>query len=250
LRCFVAQEGLVRVCVDAYESPDSRNLHRLTMHLTNYSLSKFSDKFVHSGDPNDANKGCKRTLSAVLQRLQSDSLLQIDAIWQALRILVRQTINAITVPIQELAKQPDTWDGDVALASSVFSKAKQCFHIIGLDILLDDSARPWLLELNNNPSFSIDEVRPLPGVKSRAEANAMFAASHRERTSSKWGRPCRCVAHPRPHSHHQCPVDMAVKLPVIEGALTIVRRWIQECDGSRRSSDWMSWAEGTIFVPV
>jgi tubulin polyglutamylase TTLL11 len=34
-------------------------------------------------------------------------------------------------------------------------KAK-CFHILGFDIMLDEEEKPWLLEINANPSLNID----------------------------------------------------------------------------------------------
>ena len=40
LRVFLCREGLVRVCSAPYEAPSKRNAHKLTSHLTNYSINK------------------------------------------------------------------------------------------------------------------------------------------------------------------------------------------------------------------
>lgn len=33
---------------------------------------------------------------------------------------------------------------------------KGCFHVLGVDILIDENLKPWLLEINANPSFNIE----------------------------------------------------------------------------------------------
>jgi len=32
----------------------------------------------------------------------------------------------------------------------------KCFHVLGFDIILDSKGKPWLLEVNANPSFNIE----------------------------------------------------------------------------------------------
>lgn len=33
---------------------------------------------------------------------------------------------------------------------------KNCFHMYGIDILLDEDFNPWVLEINSNPSFNMN----------------------------------------------------------------------------------------------
>jgi hypothetical protein len=56
---FVANEGLVRLCTEDYKKPASDNLHNLLGHLTNYSLNKLSEKYVHTEDMQDEAMGSK-----------------------------------------------------------------------------------------------------------------------------------------------------------------------------------------------
>ena len=39
-----------------------------------------------------------------------------------------------------------------------------CFHIIGLDVIMDEQGKPWILEINANPSLNIE-------AKSQKEKN-------------------------------------------------------------------------------
>lgn len=249
--CFLAREGLARVCPEPYEQPTQRNLHRTTMHLTNYSLSRMSEKYVHNNDPGDASYGCKRTLSVVLQSLETTAPhlgISADSVWDSLKSLARVAVNAMMETIREAAAEQIANAGDTDAANTVRDGLRRCFHVIGLDVLLDDTGKPWLLEINACPSFSLEEARPLDGVRSVADVNQLFMEASRDRrekqkSREKWGRPCRCAKLPRPHIHCQSLVDAAVKLPVVEGALKIVQR---AAEGN--VSDWQSLAEGTIYI--
>eukprot|EP00931_Biecheleriopsis_adriatica_P094636 TRINITY_DN68262_c0_g1_i1.p1 TRINITY_DN68262_c0_g1~~TRINITY_DN68262_c0_g1_i1.p1 ORF type:complete len:184 (+),score=40.08 TRINITY_DN68262_c0_g1_i1:50-553(+) len=166
--------------------------------------------------------------------------------WQALGSLARETVHAMDESLSSVVADPAVWEGDAKVAAAAVEKRSCCFHILGLDVLLDETGAPWLLEANCNPSLSIDEVRPLEGVKTQAEVNLLFAQTKKAGyTGSKWGRPCRCKDHPRAHAHFECPVDAAIKVPVVEGTLRIVERAKDGASGAHTA-----WCEGTIFQAV
>ena len=45
LRIYLSREGLARLSTKIYEEVDDKNLDDMTMHLTNYSINKHSNKF-------------------------------------------------------------------------------------------------------------------------------------------------------------------------------------------------------------
>jgi tubulin polyglutamylase TTLL6/13 len=50
---FIADEALVRFCTEDYQMPNKGNMHKVLGHLTNYSLNKLSEKYVHCTDVED-----------------------------------------------------------------------------------------------------------------------------------------------------------------------------------------------------
>ena len=55
---------------------------------------------------------------------------------------------------------------------------QNCFHIFGIDILIDEKHKPWLLEINWFPSFSIfqetTEIDPIDKVESKVRRISEF----------------------------------------------------------------------------
>lgn len=79
LHAFVADEGLARFCTEQYKKPTTQNLKNQYMHLTNYSLNKMSDKYVHEPSSEseimEINNATKRTLTALYKQLEA---MEID----------------------------------------------------------------------------------------------------------------------------------------------------------------------------
>jgi Tubulin-tyrosine ligase family len=63
MTAFIAEEGMVRLCTEDYSKPTQENLHNLLSHLTNYSLNKLSNKYIHTEDMNEQAIGSKQTLT-------------------------------------------------------------------------------------------------------------------------------------------------------------------------------------------
>eukprot|EP01006_Ploeotia_vitrea_P006492 TRINITY_DN1332_c0_g1_i1.p1 TRINITY_DN1332_c0_g1~~TRINITY_DN1332_c0_g1_i1.p1 ORF type:complete len:629 (-),score=39.49 TRINITY_DN1332_c0_g1_i1:94-1980(-) len=239
VRALLCREGLVRVCTQVYEKPSGRNLHKVNAHLTNYSLNKLSALFVHTNDAESAESGSKRALSAVLPILGID----VDKFWLDIATMVRQCSRAVL---------------------DLVTPVENCFHVLGFDVLLDSNGKPYLLEVNNNPSMNIDTATPVdPPKQTRAHSssakpapkqatgtrarsgsgkatsshssgnNTNVTSSNNSSSSSSIasGLPpgaklCKCMAHYKPHYHAPCPVDVAVKSQVCDGALQMVNRVI------------------------
>jgi tubulin polyglutamylase TTLL6/13 len=45
LRVYIHEMGIARFATEEYESPSNSNLENLFMHLTNYAINKYNDKF-------------------------------------------------------------------------------------------------------------------------------------------------------------------------------------------------------------
>uniref|UniRef100_A0A8C7I2H2 Uncharacterized protein n=1 Tax=Oncorhynchus kisutch TaxID=8019 RepID=A0A8C7I2H2_ONCKI len=85
---------LLSFCIEPYQEPSQKNLSHVLMHLTNYSLSVQSGKFVHS---DSLSSGNKRTFSSVLYRLASKGV-DIKKVWSDIISLVKTVIALFPVP--------------------------------------------------------------------------------------------------------------------------------------------------------
>lgn len=120
--------------------------------MTNYSINKFNSNFEQNEIINDScsqshpdEKGHKRSLKWFLQYVKSQNKSDI-LLWEEIKSIVLKTICSIQPTLKhnyKSLKSTDLWGGG-------------CFEILGFDILISESLKPYILEINSSPSFNTD----------------------------------------------------------------------------------------------
>ena len=148
LRFYVCREGLARFAVEPYERPSKANFHKLNMHLTNYSLNKFSKDFVPNTNAHEDQECSKRSITTAFEQLRAEygSMFDEEALWERIRSMCDLTLSCIAPTL--------------LLHSAEHSRApgfsSHCFQVLGFDVLIDDTFEPYLLEINQHPSLQCD----------------------------------------------------------------------------------------------
>lgn len=117
------------------------------MHLTNYAINKDSPDYEQNVDENDDNVGHKRSYAKVLLTLKAKHGDEaIDKMLQQINDIIIKTMCISQPHVHHLYRscQPDDLMNQT------------CFQILGFDIILDQDLRPYLLEVNQMPSFATD----------------------------------------------------------------------------------------------
>ncbi|XRA96659.1 tubulin polyglutamylase [Pycnococcus provasolii] len=166
LRVYLFCEGLARFATEPYNSPSRGNLGNQTMHLTNYSVNK------HSQGYQKGSQGNKRLLSSVMDTLRAQQA-DTGELWRRIQKLVVKTVLPIQPTLAHnyvsVAKRPHSARSAAAAAPAASKEwnhqgnvqpeqeASRCMEMLGLDVLVDESLKPWLIEVNHSPSFGCDE---------------------------------------------------------------------------------------------
>ena len=139
LRIYMYKEGLARFATQKYNSTGKGSRF---MFLTNYSVNKFSDKFVENSNALEDDKGSKWSISA-LRKLFAEQGVNDEKLWVKIKDLVVKTIISI--------------EGIVFSGCEMHLPFRSnCFELLGFDVLVDDTLNPWLLEVNLSPSMNCD----------------------------------------------------------------------------------------------
>jgi len=131
--CF--QEGYARLSSHRY-SADPATLSNRFIHLTNSSIQKKSktqsDTISNAGSKNAG--GTKTSLSYLWRRLASKGW-NPKKLWADITQLIVKSLVCVD---DVIPYQPNS------------------FEMFGYDVLLDDTGRPWLVEVNSSPSLGTD----------------------------------------------------------------------------------------------
>lgn len=76
-----------------------------------------------------------RTLQTLFQYLKSEKCVDVDTLWDSMKDLVVKTIISGEASISSLTK------------ANITSRYN-CYELFGIDVLLDEDLKPWLLEVH------------------------------------------------------------------------------------------------------
>lgn len=90
---YVYDEGLVRFATSKYVHPSTKNSsNNLYMHLTNYSINKFSENFTENKDAEDDANGNKWSWTAFLKFLRENQIDTETLTEQIEKIIIKSII--------------------------------------------------------------------------------------------------------------------------------------------------------------
>ncbi|KAI4503058.1 hypothetical protein M0802_002102 [Mischocyttarus mexicanus] len=137
LRIYFYENGLVRFASNKY-SDSLSTLEDRFMHLTNYSINKYSTDYTEN-DTVDSCKGHKWSLKCLWNHLEKQSI-KTDNIIKKIHDMIVKTIVSAESCVNNFSR---------VYAASWYN----CYELFGIDVLIDENLKPWLLEVNACPSL-------------------------------------------------------------------------------------------------
>lgn len=116
-------------------------------HLTNFAINKDADGFKITDQDIEAGTSSKRTLDTVYKRLQEDGV-DVNLLKLKIADLIIKTLISV---------QPDLLH-NYRTCQPNDRTFNMCFEVLGFDVLIDADTKPWLLEVNQAPSFQTDSA--------------------------------------------------------------------------------------------
>ncbi|CAM6016416.1 unnamed protein product [Sphagnum balticum] len=128
LKAYVYRSGFARFTI-AHFSIKKEELVNNLVHLTNFSIQKHAPAYK-------SKTGTKWSLHSLKMHMISKHGEQdVNTLFHNIHMLILRSLLAM---------------------QNVMIQDKHCFELYGYDILVDDSLKPWLLEVNASPSLGAD----------------------------------------------------------------------------------------------
>lgn len=141
MKIYLYEEGLVRFASEEYNLRDE-SIHNKYIHLTNYSINKCSTHFDSNVNTNDECQGSKWSLSA-LKCYFMENNIDFSKVWASIKDVIVKSIIIVA--------------DEARLTMNKLCKHKNnLFELYGFDILIDENLKPWLIEINLNPSLNCE----------------------------------------------------------------------------------------------
>lgn len=140
LLIYLYEEGLVRLATVKYDKT-AENLWNPCMHLCNYSINKYHSDYIKATE-SDEDIGHKWTFSALLRHLKNQGS-DTTSLMLAIEDVIIKSIFSCSQSI-------------ISACRMFVPNQNNCFELYGFDILIDNTLKPWLLEVNLSPSLGID----------------------------------------------------------------------------------------------
>lgn len=126
LKVWLSTLGFARFCTEKYSS-DLNEIDNMMAHLTNVAIQKTGEEY----NSDHGGKWAIENLRFYLEQTQGKQAS--DKCFDDIKNIIYISLKAV---------------------QTVIINDKHCFEMYGYDILIDDSLKPWLLEVNASPSLS------------------------------------------------------------------------------------------------
>eukprot|EP00330_Aristerostoma_sp_ATCC50986_P002138 CAMPEP_0114585410 /NCGR_PEP_ID=MMETSP0125-20121206/8968_1 /TAXON_ID=485358 ORGANISM="Aristerostoma sp., Strain ATCC 50986" /NCGR_SAMPLE_ID=MMETSP0125 /ASSEMBLY_ACC=CAM_ASM_000245 /LENGTH=478 /DNA_ID=CAMNT_0001780489 /DNA_START=81 /DNA_END=1517 /DNA_ORIENTATION=+ len=140
---FINEEGLARFCTEDYEEPTNENFNNGYMHLTNYALNKNNPKYNFTEETTEMHNGSKRSFASLWKSIQAMGH-DTNKIFEDIKDTMKKILIALRPQI-ELCYE----------AAYKGKPSGKNYHILGVDIMIDENLKPWFIEINANPSLNV-----------------------------------------------------------------------------------------------
>ncbi|XP_063312651.1 tubulin polyglutamylase TTLL5-like [Pelobates fuscus] len=138
---YLYEEGLTRFATNQYK-PTEDNMKNQYMHLTNTSINKANANYVRSTNPEVENHGSLWSMGALLRHLKELGKDTATLMSKIEELVIKSIISA---------------EGSIAsVLQGTLADRRKCFELYGFDVLVDETLKPWLLEVNLMPSLVSD----------------------------------------------------------------------------------------------